>query len=86
VSVALVASVLACPVCFTDLGQQVRAEILGPDLLFNLGVALLPFAVLACAVATIDRLPFLAPPRERATAAPHATGHTQEQAPWTADH
>jgi hypothetical protein len=82
--VGLIGSLLACPVCFTDVGQQVRAEILGPDLLFNVGVAVLPFAFLAAAVAAVERLPFLDSAR-RPSRAPDAAAPTREKAPWTAD-
>jgi hypothetical protein len=50
---ALATGAAACPVCTTELGQQVRAGIFGPDFGANLFVAVLPFAVLAPIVAGI---------------------------------
>ena len=41
----------ACPVCATELGQQVRSGIFGPDFGSNLLAVLLPFPVLAAIVA-----------------------------------
>ena len=44
---------LACPVCDTDTGQQVRAGIFDEDFARNLLLTLLPFPVLLTIVAAI---------------------------------
>ena len=45
------AEALACPLCHTGTGQQVREGILSSDLYFNLFAAIAPFPVLAAIVA-----------------------------------
>jgi hypothetical protein len=37
------ASALACPLCHTETGQQVRAAVFGPGFWFNLLVTMAPF-------------------------------------------
>ena len=36
---------LACPLCRTDTGKQVRAGIFGPDFTFNMVVTIIPFVI-----------------------------------------
>ena len=51
-----------CPVCNSATGKKVRASVLGPDLLYNLVVTIVPFAIFALIVVLIyhgGRLPFL---------------------------
>jgi hypothetical protein len=43
---------LACTVCYSDTGKQVRAGIFGPDFGFNLLVTVIPFLILL-AITTI---------------------------------
>lgn len=45
--------ILACPVCDTTTGRQVREGILNADFPFHLAGALLPFVVLTAIVAAI---------------------------------
>ncbi|MFL5814104.1 MAG: hypothetical protein ACJ763_11050 [Bdellovibrionia bacterium] len=47
------ASSVACPLCHTETGQQVRAGILGSDFTSNLLVILAPFPVFALVVGWI---------------------------------
>src|SRR5688572_10594699 len=41
----LPSAVLACPLCHSDTGKQVRAGIFGPDFGFNLLVTTIPFVI-----------------------------------------
>ncbi len=45
--------VLACPVCDTGTGREVRAGILGGDVALTLLAVTLPFTLVACIVAFI---------------------------------
>jgi hypothetical protein len=38
---------MACPICHSPIGAEVRAGLFGPDLLANVVATLLPFPVLA---------------------------------------
>jgi uncharacterized membrane protein len=51
----IVQRLIGCPVCSTELGEQVRAGIFGVDFGFNLFAVILPFAVLALAIVALDR-------------------------------
>ena len=44
---------LACPLCHTDTGKQVRAGIFGPDFGFNLVVTIIPFVIFLVITALI---------------------------------
>lgn len=53
-SIALISpSTLACPVCDTDTGRQVRSGIFNADTARNAAATLLPFPILAGAVALL---------------------------------
>jgi hypothetical protein len=45
-----------CPVCSTELGEQVRTGIFGPDFVANLLAIVLPFPILAAAVVGLHYL------------------------------
>ena len=52
----------ACPICNSITAKKVRASLLGPDLLYNLVVTIIPFAIFALIILLIyhgGRLPFL---------------------------
>jgi hypothetical protein len=80
-----VSALILCPVCVSDTGQQVRAAIFGPDFLFNVAVAFVPFVVMACVVAAIDLLPV---PGARRSTPPgrDAAVHREEDHSWSASH
>ena len=44
----------ACPDC--AVGRAARAQVLGPELLTNLAVAILPFAIVALVCLRVERL------------------------------
>ncbi len=52
---AFAPAALACPVCHSPLGAEVRAGLLGGDLVQNLAAILLPFPVLAAFVVLVRR-------------------------------
>jgi hypothetical protein len=55
VTLSAVTAAIACPVCSTELGQQVRTGIFGPDFWSNLLAVLAPLPVLAAVVFGIHR-------------------------------
>ena len=55
----------ACPICHSPAGEQVRAGLLGPELLQNLAATLLPFPVLAAIVLLVRRYGLPGVPRDR---------------------
>lgn len=50
---AISTAALACPLCHTETGQQVRAGILGPGFATNLLAILIPFAICLAVTALI---------------------------------
>lgn len=52
------AAVQACPVCHSDLGQQVRAAIFNGEFAWHLLVVALPFPLLALTAAAMARWVF----------------------------
>lgn len=54
----------ACPLCHTNQGKQLRAEILGSDFRFNLSVTAVPFVIFLCIAAFI----YFAPPTKEKSA------------------
>jgi hypothetical protein len=55
---------LACPLCHTKTGRQVRAGIFGPDFGFNLLVTIIPFVIFLGITAFI----YFGPPIRRSPA------------------
>jgi hypothetical protein len=45
----------ACPLCHSELGEQVRAAIFGPDLGFHLFAVLAPFPIFAAIIFALGR-------------------------------
>lgn len=60
-SVSLTA--MSCPLCDSETADEVRAGLLDDVFFLNLGVAALPFAVLAVLIASIHGLPSRSPRR-----------------------
>jgi hypothetical protein len=53
VAISTAPPAFACPVCHSDLGEQVRAAIFGPSFASNLIAILSPFAIVAVLVCVL---------------------------------